>query len=126
MFKKKKEIKPYHVAEVYEGKEQAAKFQADKASMDDDMRRRAHELIDSVDSPYAILAPTEMKNGKGIENQVMVAVSGSPKHAFTLLASFYASKADFLENMAKTLPEDLMDDLLRFDRELQDQYVTRA
>lgn len=127
MFKKKgKGVQPFHAAELYEGKEQAAEFNSRKAEMDAEMKVKAHEVLDTVESPYAIIAPTDYKDGKGIENNVMIAISGSPKQAFTLLAGFYAAKADFLEQMAKSLPEDVMDDLLKFDREMQDQYVTRA
>lgn len=94
--------------------------------MDAEMQAKAHKVIDSIEPPYAIIAPTDYKDGEGITNSVMIVIAGESKQAFTLLAGFYAAKADFLEQMSKNLPEDIMDDLLKFDREMQDRYVTRA
>lgn len=126
MFKRSKGVRPFQEAELYEGEDNVAAFHSQKARLDAEMKLKAHELLDELSSPYAILAPKGLKNGDGIENQVMIAISGTPADAFTLLAGFYASKADFLEQMAKSLPEDVMGELLKFDREMQDQYVARA
>ena len=79
-------------------------------------RRQVHAFVDSLKTPFVLIAPKAGKDPSRIETEAVLAMAGDAYlQATLLLGGLFSAREALLKEMATTLPEDDMEQLLAMD-----------